>query len=112
MEWLIIVLLVLAVFGGLGYWISTQKQRNPVEGAVLGAFFGPLGALIEAVLPSGNYQPPAPQPKQPQTPEEMAAQEKAHDAQSKRLSKLITLFWVIVGIAVLAVLVLAAILQP
>jgi hypothetical protein len=40
------------VFGGLGWWIATQRNREPVEGLLLGAFFGPLGVLIEALLPN------------------------------------------------------------
>lgn len=41
----------IVVFGGLGYYISTQKGREPAEGMILGAIFGPLGAIIAALLP-------------------------------------------------------------
>ncbi len=40
------------LFGGVGYWVSCQKGRNPIEGLVLGGAFGPLGVLIAAVLPT------------------------------------------------------------
>lgn len=36
---------------GLGGWVASQKRRRLVEGLVLGAGFGPLGALVEALLP-------------------------------------------------------------
>jgi hypothetical protein len=45
-------LVVAAVFGFLGLWIAAQKNRSEGEGFLLGALFGPFGALIEACLPS------------------------------------------------------------
>jgi hypothetical protein len=45
--------LVLAVaFGGLGAWIASQKGRAGGEGLALGLLFGPLGVLVEALLPT------------------------------------------------------------
>ncbi|AGA28609.1 hypothetical protein [Singulisphaera acidiphila] len=43
----------IALFGGFGSWVASQKGRQPVEGMMLGAVFGPLGVLIEALLPQG-----------------------------------------------------------
>jgi hypothetical protein len=54
-----IALVVAVVFGGLGSWIAGQKNRPKSEGLILGFAFGPLGALIEALLPS--LSGPAPQ---------------------------------------------------
>ena len=54
MESLIIVGLLLAVFGCFGAWVAVQKQRGTTEGIILGLLFGPLGVLVEALLPQGN----------------------------------------------------------
>jgi hypothetical protein len=46
-------LAILAILmSALGLWVATQKSRNPAEGFFLGLFFGPLGVLVEALLPS------------------------------------------------------------
>ena len=45
--------------GILGAWVAGQKGREPIEGFVLGLFFGPIGAVIEALLPMGKWRPPA-----------------------------------------------------
>jgi hypothetical protein len=56
-------LAILAILmGALGSWIAIQKSRNPAEGFVLGLFFGPLGVLVEALLPTrpkGRDEKPA-----------------------------------------------------
>jgi hypothetical protein len=46
--------LLWAMMAGLGAWVATQKERDPAEGAILGFVFGPLGVLIEALLPAGK----------------------------------------------------------
>lgn len=56
MEWLVLVGLLAAVFGGLGAWIATQRRRDSSEGFKLGLVFGPLGVLVEALLPQGSRQ--------------------------------------------------------
>jgi hypothetical protein len=40
------------LFAALGYYIAAQKGRPETEGLVLGLVFGPLGCLIEAILPT------------------------------------------------------------
>lgn len=40
------------ICGGFGSWIATQKHRDPGEGMLLGFVFGPIGLLIEAMLPN------------------------------------------------------------
>jgi hypothetical protein len=54
------LLITAPIFGILGGWIAKQKNRDPGEGFVLGCLFGPLGAIIEALLPSmpGEGQKP------------------------------------------------------
>jgi hypothetical protein len=52
MELLIILLMVWAAFGGLGYYVAAQKGRPEAEGLLLGFLFGPLGVLLVALLPS------------------------------------------------------------
>jgi hypothetical protein len=54
MELLVFVGILAVAMGGLGAWIASQKQRDPSEGFILGLLFGPLGCLIEALLPSRN----------------------------------------------------------
>lgn len=41
-------------FGGFGAWIASVKNRPTHEGMLVGVFFGPLGCLIEALLPDGQ----------------------------------------------------------
>lgn len=55
MEIILILSVVTVLFcGPLGWWIATQKGRTPVEGAILGAGFGLIGVLLEALLPTDN----------------------------------------------------------
>ncbi len=56
MDWLIFLVVSAAVFGGFGAWIAAQKRRGIFEGFVLGLLFGPLGVLVEAMLPMGIGQ--------------------------------------------------------
>lgn len=57
MEFFIVAWLLTAlVFGFLGMWVADQKSRPSSEGFLLGLLFGPLGVLIEAVLPNGVPQ--------------------------------------------------------
>jgi len=55
---LLIVLAVVSLsFGALGGWVAIQKRREPYEGAILGILFGPVGVLVEALLPIGDAEP-------------------------------------------------------
>ncbi len=55
MEGLLVIgVLWAVVLGGIGYWIAGEKNRDGVEGAALGCLLGPLGLIIEAVLPTGE----------------------------------------------------------
>lgn len=54
MEWTIGIAAFWIYWSALGYWIALQKRREPFEGLVLGLLFGPLGAIIEALLPNGE----------------------------------------------------------
>jgi hypothetical protein len=58
MDWLVFICLLLAIlaciFGGLGAWVATHKHRGTLEGFILGLLFGPLGVLVEALLPNGS----------------------------------------------------------
>jgi hypothetical protein len=47
------IVAVAVAMGLLGLWVAAQKRRSPAEGCILGLCFGPLGVLIEALLPSG-----------------------------------------------------------
>jgi hypothetical protein len=71
MGTLIVIVLIEAAFGGLGAWIAGQKRRSPVEGLILGVVFGPVGAIVEALLPLGDRipQPRAAAPEQGDGPE-------------------------------------------
>jgi hypothetical protein len=57
MDTLILLAIVLVICAVVGYYISVQKSRDPVEGVALGCFLGPIGWLIAALLPTGT--PPA-----------------------------------------------------
>ncbi len=56
---LVLGVLWAVVLGAIGYWIAGEKNRDGVEGAALGCLLGPLGLIIEAVLPTGDV-PSAP----------------------------------------------------
>jgi hypothetical protein len=84
MEIAIAVLLIWTTCALLGAYVAAQKNRPVVEGAILGALFGPLGCLIAAVLPTIAKAParrrhftparPSPWAAPPETdPEEDAA---------------------------------------
>lgn len=55
MEVLIVVWIAM---GCLAAWIAAQKKRAPVEGFLLGLVFGPLGVIVEALLPSQHVPIP------------------------------------------------------
>jgi hypothetical protein len=40
-----------AMFGYLGQWVAHECGRNEREGFWLGILFGPLGLILEALLP-------------------------------------------------------------
>jgi len=44
----------LCVFCGFGSYISSTKNRPQIEGAILGAVFGPFGLIVAACLPSNS----------------------------------------------------------
>lgn len=46
------------VFSAIGSWIAGQCGRNETEGAVLGALLGPLGLIIEGLLPKFPCEKP------------------------------------------------------
>ena len=49
------------VLGGLSAWIAGEKHRGFGEGLLLGFLFGPLGVLVEALLPTGSPPKAAPE---------------------------------------------------
>jgi hypothetical protein len=48
---LIVAFIALLVFGLFGAWVAEEKGRSGIEGFFLGLLFGPLGVLVEALLP-------------------------------------------------------------
>jgi hypothetical protein len=53
-EFLIGALIGLCIFGALGSYIASQKNRSGSEGFILGFLFGPLGVIVEACMPVGT----------------------------------------------------------
>jgi hypothetical protein len=54
-------LLVLGlVFGFLCSWIAGGRGRSSIEGFVLGFLFGPVGMIVELVLPRVPDRPETP----------------------------------------------------
>lgn len=43
--------LAAAAFSALASWVAIQCGRSVVEGFVLGLLFGPLGVIVESLLP-------------------------------------------------------------
>ncbi len=52
MELIVAWVVMAVVFGGLGAWVAGQKNRNVGEGLILGGVFGPVGVIVEALLPT------------------------------------------------------------
>ena len=50
----LIGLIFMVVWASLGIWIAEQKGRGQGEGMILGALLGPLGVIIEALLPTSR----------------------------------------------------------
>ena len=55
-AFVVAVLVQLFVFGYFGFWVAGQCGRNPLEGYILGALFGPIGVIVEALLPKFPYE--------------------------------------------------------
>ena len=70
MEMIFPIAVLAVVFGFLGMWIAVQKRREQQEGFILGLLFGPLGVLIEAVLPT-IAEPTSAQPQRAPTEEDL-----------------------------------------
>jgi|GEM_PF-5937317 len=47
------LLLLWLALGASGSWVAAQKGRSPGEGFTLGCLLGPIGVLVEAMLPVG-----------------------------------------------------------
>lgn len=45
------VLCYAVIFGFFGAWVANQRGRSDEEGLFLGIVFGPLGVIVEALLP-------------------------------------------------------------
>jgi hypothetical protein len=56
-EWLVVLAVVWIACAGLGYWVASEKGRNPVEGLILGLVFSVIGVFIEAMLPNVRRAP-------------------------------------------------------
>jgi hypothetical protein len=46
-----VYLVVAFIFAFFGRWVAYQCGRESIEGFVLGLLFGPLGVIVEALLP-------------------------------------------------------------
>ena len=44
---------IAAICAILGLCVANTRYRDPVEGLLVGLIFGPLGVLVELLLPSG-----------------------------------------------------------
>lgn len=52
------VLIGLLISGVIGSWIARQRGRKPGEGFCLGFFLGPIGLIVEGLLPQiGKLMP-------------------------------------------------------
>jgi hypothetical protein len=78
-----IVVAASAAFAGLGYYVADQKGRSPAEGLLLGLLFGPLGCLIEALLPA-QERDARPSPARSKRRSRYDFQEEVDDAEEAR----------------------------
>lgn len=60
LSWPVILGLVCLVYAALaviaGLYVADVKNRSPAEGFWFPLLFGPIGVLIVACLPAGNYR--------------------------------------------------------
>lgn len=52
MEVILIGLMLAVVCSFVARYVAQQKGRSPSEGAMMGFWLGPLGLLVEALLPN------------------------------------------------------------
>ena len=52
--WLVGVLAYLAIMTAVGWYVAAAKARPEGEAIVLSVLFGPLGAILAALLPDGD----------------------------------------------------------
>jgi hypothetical protein len=52
MEIFVLLITVAVIMAGFGGWVASQKNRPFPEGLILGFLFGPLGVLVEALMPN------------------------------------------------------------
>ena len=52
MALLVVLGIGLLLMSSFAQWVASQKGRSAGEGFVLGLLFGPLGVLVEALLPA------------------------------------------------------------
>ncbi|AGA27642.1 hypothetical protein [Singulisphaera acidiphila] len=71
------------MFALFGSWIASAKGRSSLEGFVIGFLFGPLGCLIEALLPTLAYATPSPFHAVTITPEQAAEAEQEEERRRK-----------------------------
>lgn len=45
-----------AAFGAFGWWVASQKGREPMIGGAIGFLFGPVGVLVLAMLPAVDHE--------------------------------------------------------
>jgi hypothetical protein len=50
--YLLFFILYLAICGGLGVYVATEKNRGGIEGFCFGMFLGPLGVIAVGTLPT------------------------------------------------------------
>jgi hypothetical protein len=53
-DWAIVIIVGWTALAFLGGWVANQKGRDPGEGVLLGILFGPLGVVVEGLLPDGK----------------------------------------------------------
>ncbi len=82
MEFLVIWLIVGGVLGCVGAWVAAQKNRPGGEGFMLGFFLGPLGLILEALLPTLTKEQLAELQRRPEppSPAELAARKAKEQA--------------------------------
>jgi hypothetical protein len=56
-DFIFVIIVSCAVFGATGYWVAGVKRRSTDEGMWLGVLLGPLGVIIETLLPTQTLRP-------------------------------------------------------
>ena len=79
MEILAVCALGWCALGGFSVWIAAQKGRSLAEGFLVGFLFGPLGVIVEALLPTLDREDSSSERNSYQSNDEIRSEHESED---------------------------------